>query len=408
MPGAGHKIPTLHDTLTRFGADRPVRYPAILGENLKLLFRLYWQPVAALSGILDRGSLLFASVAVVLLSLLFSYSGMAISFYAPFLVLAVFYVPGTLLIGKVLGAQADLGRDYSPLLTSAAIAWTAANLPLAIALWVLPEPLWIYGLVVVHLYFAVLMFFAVRMVLGAGNGVAAGIVLLSWIPLVAAVFLWGPLRYLLRWIASPFFLFYAWYFLGSEFGRLGEGWRRRQNFHRMLQAAAVNPHDGDAQYQLGLIYQQRRQYAEAIRRFERAVEIDPGETDAHFQLGRIAREQGRLRDALAHFQKVLDQDERHSQSEILRELGGMYVTVRQYQDACNELAPYVERRPYDPEGLYYYGQALEGAGKMAEAQEMYSRAIEAARTAPRYRRRLTAPWSRAAEKQLRKIRQTAA
>ena len=63
----------------------------------------------------------------------------------------------------------------------------------------------------------------------------------------------------------------------------------------------------------------------------------------------------------------------------------MYVMVRQYQDASNELAPYVERRPYDPEGLFYYGQALEGLGKTAEARQMYERAIEAARTAPRYR-----------------------
>jgi tetratricopeptide (TPR) repeat protein len=326
------------------------------------------------------------------------------SFYAPFLVLAIFYVPGTILLGKLLGAPADLRRDFPPMLTSAAMAWTAANLPLAIALRILPIELWIFAAVAVHLYFLVLMFFAVRTVLGAGNGTAAGVILLSWLPLIAAALLWGPLRYVLQWIASPFFLFYAWYYLGSEFSGLGEGWRRRQNFHRMLQAAAVNPHDGDAQYQLGLIYQQRRQYTEAIRRFERAIAIDPTETDAHFQLGRIAREQGRLRDALAHFQKVLDLDENHSQGEIMRELGGMYVTVKQYQDAVNELAPYVARRPYDPEGLVYYGQALEGTGKPAEAREMYSRAIEAARTAPRYRQRFTSKWSRAAEKQLRRLK----
>jgi len=374
-----------------------------MADNFKLLLGLYWQPATAMSGILDRGSLLFASAAVLLLSLLMNTFGLSMSFYAPFLVLAVFYVPGTLLIARVLGTQAGLQRDYSPMLTCTAMAWTAANLPLALALKALPMPLWLYAAVAVHLYFLVLMFFAMRTVVGAGNGAAAGIVLLSWIPLLAAVLLWRPLGYALRWIASPFFLFYAWYYLGGEFNRLGEGWRRRQNFHRMLEAAAVNPHDGEAQYQLGLIYQQRRQYSEAIRRFQRAVEIDPTETDAHFQLGRIAREQGRLHDALAHFQKVLDQDEKHSQSEILRELGAMYVTVRQYQDACNELAPYVERRPYDPEGLFYYGQALEGLGKAHHAREIYKRAIEAARTAPRYRHRFTARWSRAAEKQLRKL-----
>jgi len=171
----------------------------------------------------------------------------------------------------------------------------------------------------------------------------------------------------------------------------------------MLEAAAVNPHDGEAQYQLGLIYQQRRQYTEAIQRFQRAVAIDPTQTDAHFQLGRIARQQGRLSDALAHFQTVVDQDEKHSQSEVLRELGGIYLSARQYQDARNELAAYVERWPYDPEGLFCYGQSLEGLCDNDAAREMYARAVEAALATPRYLRRSTARWSRLAQKQLRKL-----
>jgi tetratricopeptide (TPR) repeat protein len=176
--------------------------------------------------------------------------------------------------------------------------------------------------------------------------------------------------------------------------------RSRQNFHRMLQAATGNPHDGEAQYQLGLIHQQRHQYTEAIERFKKAIAIDPTLTDAHFQLGRIAREQGRAREALAHFQKVIDQDERHCSSEVLRELGGIYVGARQFADGKHELATYVERRPYDPEGLYYYGQALEALGENAAAHDAYARAVEADRTAPRYRRRFTARWSRLAQKHL--------
>jgi tetratricopeptide (TPR) repeat protein len=171
----------------------------------------------------------------------------------------------------------------------------------------------------------------------------------------------------------------------------------------MLEAAAVNPHDAEAQYQLGLIYQHRRRYAEAIRRFQNAIAIDAKETDAHFQLGRIAREQGRLKDALAHFQAVIDQDESHSSSEILRELGALYLAVRQYGDARSELERYVARREYDPEGLYYYGRALEGLGETAAARDAYSRAVEAARTAPAYRRRFTARWNRLAQKQLSKL-----
>ena len=258
-----------------------------------------------MNDILDRGSLLFASVAVLAVSLLFRLPEFAFAFYKPLLVLALFYVPGVLLISKALGSQAVLQRDYSPLLTCACLAWTAVSLPLALAGFVLPLAGLGIAAIPAYLYFGVLMFFAVRTVLGTGNGTAVAVVCLSWVPLVAAVFLWGPLRYLLGWVASPFFLFYAYYYLGGEIGNLGAGWRRRQAFHRMLEAAAVNPHDGEAQYQLGLIYQERRQDTEAVRRFENAVAIDPKEADAHFQLGRIARAQGRLRDALAHFQKVL-------------------------------------------------------------------------------------------------------
>jgi tetratricopeptide (TPR) repeat protein len=376
----------------------------VLIDNAKLLLRLFWRPGAAMSAILDRGSLLFASLAVAAVSFALPW----FSFYTPLLVLALVYVPGALLLAKLLaglggGLGAVFQRDYAPLLTCAAMAWAAANLPLALAAWLLPAPVLAFVAAPAQLYFGVLMFFAVRTVFGTGNGSAAGVVCLSWIPLAVAAFLWGPLRFLLGWVASPFFLFFAYYYLGSEIGGLGAGLRSRQRFRRMLEAAGVNPHDGEAQYQLGLIYQQRRRYTEAIERFTNAVAIDAGETDAHFQLGRIAREQGRLKDALRHFQAVVDQDDKHSQNEILRDLGAVYLSARQYGDARNELAEYVERRPYDPEGLFYYGQSLEGLGRRAEALEAYQRAAEAARTAPRYRRRVVAKWSRLAQKQIHKL-----
>lgn len=357
-----------------------------------------------MSGILDRGSLLFVSLAVLGSSLILP---LPMSFFTPLLILAAFYVPGTLVLSNVFGRLGAMGtvfqRDYSPLLTCAGMAYVATALPLTLATWVAPAAILYYVFPPALLYFGFLMFFAVRTVFGTENGTAAAVVSLSWIPLVAAAFVWGPLSYLLRFAASPFFLFFAWYYLGSEFSRLGEGLRRRQSFQRMMQAAAVNPHDGEAQYQLGLIYQQRRQYTEAIQRFQKAVAIDPTQTDAHFQLGRIAREQGRLREALVHLQTVVDQDERHSSSEVLRELGGIYVTARQFADARHELETYVERRPYDPEGLFYLGQALEGLGDFAAARDRYTGAVEAVRTAPRYRQRIVARWSRLAQKQLSKL-----
>jgi tetratricopeptide (TPR) repeat protein len=415
-------------------------------DNTKLLLRLLWRPADAMSGILDQGSLLFASVAVLAVSLLVQYGVQSLiprapvafqqaaqtqetehadqdqpavpvahaqpwwsfSFYAPLLVLAVVYVPGTLLVTSLIAHLGGFGavfeRDYSPLLTCTAMAWAAVNIPVALAAMVAPPPVLGAVAALACLYFAVLMFFAVRTVFGTENGIAAGSVCLSVIPLAAAVFFWAPLRFVFGWLASPFFLFYAFYFLGGEFRNVGAGLRRQQNFRRMLDAAAINPHDAEAQYQLGLIYQQRRQYTAAIQRFKNAVAIDPTETDAHFQLGRIAREQGRFTGALAHYQTVLSQDDKHNLSEILRETGATYLDLGQYQDARGMLAAYLERRPYDSEGLFHYGQTLEKLGEPAEARDMYARSIEAARTAPRYRRRYTAKWSRLAQKQAHRLR----
>ncbi len=249
------------------------------------------------------------------------------------------------------------------------------------------------------------MFFAVRTVFGTGNGAAIAIVGLSWIPLVVAFFLRGPVQMILGWLASPFLLLYIFFFLRSDIGNafndLGAGLRRGQSFRRNLEAAAINPHDAEAQYQLGLIYQQRRQYTEAIKRFENAVAIDPAEADALFQLGRIAREQGRLKDALGYFQKVVYINEHHHQSEILRELGALYITARQYNDALNELLKYEQKHPYDAEGLYYHGQALEGLGKPREAREIYARAVEAASLAPAYIRRAAGKWGRLARARMK-------
>jgi tetratricopeptide (TPR) repeat protein len=381
-----------------------------LVSNLKLLFRLWFRPADAIGAILDEANLLFTSLLVIAVTFGLQAgvgSYFHFSFYTPLLVLAVVYVPGILLIAILLAHLGSFGtvfeRDYSALLSCAGIAWSATQLPLLLAAWTAPRQVFVILAGLAYLYFAVLMFLAVRAVFSLENTMAGLIVALSWIPLVGAALAWGTLSHILGFLASPFFLFYAFYYLRGEFGNLGQGLRSRQSLHRMLQAAAVNPHDGEAQYQIGLIHQQRHQYAEAIRRFQAAVAIDPTETDAHFQLGRIAREQGRAADALTHLTVVLKQDDKHSMNEIHRELGATYLALGRLDEARRELYVYTERREYDPEGLYYYGEVLEALGQSQLARDAYLRAVEAARTAPRYRRRFTARWSRLSQKHARKI-----
>jgi tetratricopeptide (TPR) repeat protein len=186
----------------------------------------------------------------------------------------------------------------------------------------------------------------------------------------------------------------------ADIGDIGFSLRQRQGFRRSMEAATINPRDGSAHYQLGLIYQYRRQYAEAISRFQQAVQIDNEETDAHFQLGRIAREQGRLQEAINHFSIVLEQNERHEQSEIWREIGATYLAASMFTAAKDALETFLERRSYDPEGLYYYGKTLEQTGEQMEAHDAFSRCVEAVKTMPSYRYREQRKWDKLARERL--------
>jgi tetratricopeptide (TPR) repeat protein len=198
------------------------------------------------------------------------------------------------------------------------------------------------------------------------------------------------------YLFSPFLLFYAFNMFRGDIGDIGFSLRQRQGFRRSMEAATINPRDGSAHYQLGLIFQYRRQYAEAISRFQKAVEIQHDETDAHFQLGRIAREQGRLQDAINHLGVVLEQDDKHAQSEVWREIGATYLAASMFAEAKETLEKFIDRRPYDPEGLYHYGKTLEQLGQRAEAREVFARCVEAVQTMPSYRYREQRKWDKLA------------
>jgi tetratricopeptide (TPR) repeat protein len=324
--------------------------------------------------------------------------------------LALLYVPATILVIVLLGQPGSFGvvfrRDYGSLLTCTLMAWSAAHLPVALAGFALasvkvsPSALlviWLAGKV----YFAVLVVCALRTLFGAGYGKAIATVSLSWVAVLLEPILLSTR--LLFYLASPFVLFYLYAYLRGGIGDLGHSVSRRQSYRRHLEAATVNPRDAEAHYQLGLIYQQRHQYTEAIERFKRAVEIDPREIDAQYQLGIIARSQGRLPEAIDYFSAVVALNDKHALSEIWREIGATYLAAGMLDEAKSALDRFIERRPYDAEGLYLLGETLRQLGKTPGAREMFVRCVEAANTTPYYRRGEVRKWARLAQKQARTL-----
>ena len=257
----------------------PIESKPEMAEKLGTLFQLYYRPSRALSTILDSGSLGLAIVAAALAG--FGLGRSVRDSVTGLLLIAVLFVPACVAIISVwdhLGSvSVVLRRDYSPLLVCVLMSWAAAVLPGAIAGFVAPVlTLWIWLAVI--LYFLALAAIAVRTVFGTGMGKAIGTVLGGLGATMAGYFAYATFGGVLSYFASPLVLIWLYILFRPNldmFTGLGGGLRSRQNFNRHLEALTVNPHDSDAHYQLGLIYQQRRNYTEAISRFTKAVEIDP-------------------------------------------------------------------------------------------------------------------------------------
>jgi Tfp pilus assembly protein PilF len=298
-----------------------------------------------------------------------------------------------------------LRRDYSPLLVCFLMCWIAANLPAWIASLLAPAAsFWIHT--VADVYFLALAALAIRTVFGTGIGKGVGTVLGGAAAGIGGFYAYETFGGLLSYFTSPLVLLWLYFLFRPNLDMvtgIGGSLRSSQNFRRNLDALTVNPRDSDAHYQLGLIYQQRRNYAEAISRFTKAVEIDPQETDAHHQLGVIALEQKRYEDARRHFAATLALDDKHSSSEAWRGLGAADLQLGKTEQALAELQKYTDRREFDPEGLYWVGEAFKRLGRTAEAKDAFQRAVEAARTSPPHRRRYTSPWGRQAKAELRTL-----
>jgi hypothetical protein len=388
----------------------------MVADQIRTLVSLPFRPRRAMGALLDGGGLLAGVLLALLASTALWYGVLAAggrapahsprvvasSAFGPIATVAglVFlYVPATLLLvtlfDRVGSFAVALRRDLAGLLVCTLSAFTVAFLPVGlVGLFAsVPAPirLALVGAGVVG--FAALMVVALQTACGANLGPAVATVALSWLSF--------GLQGFLLFLASPWILFFGYRAMQGQATDVLGGLGARRSFRRYLEASTLNPRDADAHYQLGLIHMQRRQLREAAERFRRAVEIDPGEVDAQFQLARIARQEGRWEDSIGHLEAVLARDPQHSSYEAWREAGAVYLSTGAFGHARSVLERFVEKRPYDPEGLHRLGVACRALGETEKARGLFERCVEAARTAPDHRQREVRPWRHEAEKELR-------
>jgi hypothetical protein len=390
----------------------------MLGQQIKLLVGLYWSPVKTASRIIDEGRLWFSAIAAALALVWMRAVAVPGAAYIadPAMIikvpaaLAFGFVPGIVLVVTIWRSHESFGvmlrKDFLPLLTCVLMCFAAVYLPFAALSTVArawPTYTWLQPLCgfIALVAFVALAACCTRTLWGTGYFVAAGSVAVGFVAAIGALIASVVLGRFVYYLASPCLIYYAWIFLGSDVRSLGGGLRSRQHLKRQLEIAATNPKDADAQYQLGLIYQDRHQYDEARKRYLRAIEIDNREADPFFQLGKIALDEGKAEEAIGFLSSAATLDDKCCSHEVWRELGRAYLKASRLEEACAALTKYVGHRPYDPEGLYYQGEALLASGRAAEAKQAFSECKAAVDTMPPRRRRQVARWGRMASSALR-------
>jgi tetratricopeptide (TPR) repeat protein len=328
-------------------------------------------------------------------------------FFQPLISISVLFIPLLIFWVGVYGRVGSFGllvrRDYGALATCTLTAWAAAHLPATIVALIVPSgsgapSLWFGLWLASGIYFGILMIGALRVIFGTSFVIAAMAVVCSAPAFTVGIYVF---QFISPWLFSPILLLLGFMYFGGALSGGNDIFRQRQNFKRFLENATINPRDADAHVQLGLIYLQRRQDEKAREHFATAVEIDPDEVDARFELGRLARKAGELQLALDHFAIVLDQNDKFRLSEIWREIGITYYDAGMNDAARDALEKFVERRPVDPEGLYYLGKLSQRLGLDAQARDYFSQAVDSARTSPDFRRGELKHWEKLALRELK-------
>ena len=378
-------------------------------ETLLILTDFYWRPLRAAGRTLDNGRLLVSIILLAVTAAVMPRVSQFDGVLFTLLTIGVFFVPaliGILRLWLHLGSfGVVMRRDYAPLLSCISFAWVAAHLP-AIPFLLFGAPQLNAALIILATTFCYWLFLSVccaRVVFGADIGRAIGGVAGAVAACIAGAFGYTLIGSGLWFLGSPWVLFFLYRTFAGEASQLGSGLSSRQHFRRCLEFATLNPRDADAHYQLGLIYQSRRQYDEAISHYRLALEISRGEADAHYQLGRIAFEQDRHQEALDYFCNAAEIDDKHASNEVWKGIGIACFHLGQLDDSVKALKRYVERREYDPEGLYWLGRVLVATNHKDEAVTNFKLAIEAVNSAPAHRRHVVGTWAGKAKAELKQL-----
>ena len=161
----------------------------------------------------------------------------------------------------------------------------------------------------------------------------------------------------------------------------GNGFYRLNEVDRSIELYLQAMNEGlermpDVHYNLANAYYAKYRREEAISAFRKVLELT-NDTDAmaHYHLAILLDGDGAHDESIAHYRKTV---ELTNDGEPLarQHLGVAYFMKGDYETSARELEIYIRMIPDDPGGYLNYGMALRYVGKLDEAIEQLSRALD--------------------------------
>ncbi len=164
----------------------------------------------------------------------------------------------------------------------------------------------------------------------------------------------------------------SWNLLGSVLAALGAAPAAERAYRR---AIALGPAQPQAQYNLGLLFQQGGRIEEAIAAYRGALRAQPSFAPAHNNLANALKASGRMDEALAHYGEALRHDP--GLVDALANLGTALRELGRHAEAIPLLERAERLRPGSPAVLNNLGIAYYERHRYADAVACYRSALAA-------------------------------
>lgn len=137
---------------------------------------------------------------------------------------------------------------------------------------------------------------------------------------------------------------------------------------------AVNSREARAYYGLGVLYDNRKEYKDAITFYKKAIELNPKYTSAHYFLAYIYDETGEKEKAIQSYKKVISLEPRNFWAH--NNLGAIYEELNQNDTALDYFKKSHEIDPNHYKALFNLGVILYKIGYTERAINNYMQSLE--------------------------------